>query len=124
MTRILLTGHNKLLTDGLRALFERETDFTVIGSSDLTQAGANAKRLRPDIVIADLSVQALDTPAVVAKMHKQAPRAKLVVLSISLDPAYVSKVITAGASGFVLKCEPFDAVMRAIRAVIAGRCYL
>ena len=124
MTRILLAGGNELFTDGLRALFEREADFRVVAVSDVRQAGHRARRIGAEVIVADLLVQTLDGPAVIAQVHKQAPEANIVVLSISIEPFYASKVMATGASAYVLKSQSFGDLMRAIRTVQRGLRYV
>ncbi|MDB5864794.1 MAG: DNA-binding response regulator, LuxR family [Betaproteobacteria bacterium] len=123
MTRILLAGRHKLLTDGLRALFEK-TDFRIVGATDVTEAGSMARQVEADVVVMDLLLQTLDGPSIIAQTTKQAPAAKIVVLSMSMDPSYISRAIAGGASAYVLKLEEFDELVRAIRAVVGGVQYL
>ena len=125
MTQVLLAGGNTLLIDGLRALFESEPDFRVVAATDVAHAGYIAARVGAEVVVADLFVQALDGPALIAQVRKQAPDdAKIVVLSTSPDPVYVSKVMAAGASAYALKSESFGGLLGAIRAAVSGFRYL
>lgn len=124
MTQILLAGRMRLLTEGLHALFDKESDFGVIGVTDAAQAGKIAHRDRADVTIVDLLIQAPDGPAVIAEIRKQAPSTKIVVLSISVEPSYVGTVMTNGASAYVLKGGSFGELVRAVRAVVSGGQYL
>ena len=124
MTQVLLAGRNTLFIEGLRALFEREPDLRVVGLTGVRQAGYSAALLEAEIVVADLLVQALGGPAIIAQIHKQARDAKIVVLSISTEAPYVSKVLAAGASGYVLKSESLDGLAHAVRVVVEGSRYL
>ena len=113
-----------MFTDGLHVLFEREADIEVVGVMDLPQAGHGAARLSADIIVTDLLIQALDGPALIAQICKQAPKAKIIVLSISVNSLYASQVMSAGAWAYVLKAASFADLMRAVRAVARGSRYL
>jgi two-component system, NarL family, response regulator NreC len=108
------------LIDGLRALFEREPEFQVIGDTTVRQAAYSGPRIGVEVVVVDLLIQILDGPALIARIRKRLPEAKIVVLSISRDSLYASKVMAAGASAYVLKSESFAELMRAIWLTIAG----
>ena len=83
-----------------------------------------ARQVEADVVVMDLLLQTLDGPSIIALTTKQAPSAKIVVLSMSMDPSYISRAIAGGASAYVLKLEEFDELVRAIRAVVGGVQYL
>lgn len=124
-TRILLAGRHKLMTDGLRALFEREADFRIVGQvADGPAAIDLIGRLKPDVVVLDLIMQALDALGAIGQIKKHAPATKIVTLSMCTDEPYVSQALSNGASAYVLKSENFGDLARAIREVLAGHQYL
>ena len=123
--RILLTGRHKLMTDGLRALFENEADCRIVGQvADGPAAIDLIAKLKPDIVVLDLLMQAPDGLAAIRQIKKHAPATKIVPLSMCTDESYVSQALSNGASAFILKSENFADLARAIREVLAGRQYL
>jgi len=124
-TRILLAGRHKLITDGLRALFEGEADFRVVGQvSDAPATIESIGWLKPDVVVLDLILQALDSLTVIGQIRKHAPATRIIALSMSTDESYVSQALASGASGYVLKSGDFAELARAVREVLGGRQYL
>jgi DNA-binding NarL/FixJ family response regulator len=124
-TRVVLAGRHKLITDGLRALFESKADYRVVAQVDDGPAAIDLiGRVKPDVVVLDLLVQALDSLAPIGQIRKQAPATKIVTLSMSTEESYVSQALSDGASAYVLKSGDFDHLARAIREALAGRQYL
>ena len=125
VTRVFLAGRQKLIADGLRALFKNEPDFEVVGP---VTAGAETVELirtfKADVAIVDLLLQDLNAPSTVARIRMHAPETKIVVLSGSTDESYVSQALHSGASAYVLKAEQFSELARAIRGVINGVQYV
>jgi DNA-binding NarL/FixJ family response regulator len=120
--RILLIGRHKLMTDGLRALFESKTDFRIVGQvADGPEAIDLIGQVKPDVVVLDLLMQALDGLAAIGQIKQHAPATKIVPLSRCTDASYVSQALSNGASAYVLKSEDFDDLAHAIREVFAGR---
>jgi two-component system response regulator NreC len=123
--RVLIVDDHAVVRSGLRRVLEAEDDIEVVGEAgDMRGAVFEARAQRPDVVLMDVvmpgptGIEA--TPAVL----KEAPEAKVLVLSMQDDPEYVREAFSAGASGYVLK-EAVDAeVVDAVREVSGGGRYV
>jgi two-component system response regulator NreC len=123
--RILVVDDHAVVRSGLRLVLDAEPDFeTVAAAGSMREAVFAARREQPDIVLMDLvmpggsGIEA--TPAVL----KEAPDAKVLVLSMQDDPAYVREAFAAGASGYVLKEAADTELVAAIREVAEGGRYV
>jgi two-component system response regulator NreC len=97
--KILVADDHKIMRDGLRTLIEKENGMEVVGEAeDGRSAVKQAKKLLPDIVIMDIT------------MHS--------------DRRFVSGMLEAGASAYLLKDSAFEELATAIRAVVANQIYL
>jgi DNA-binding NarL/FixJ family response regulator len=125
VTSLLLIGRHKLVTDGLRGLFQAQSDLEVVGQiSDSPAAIQAARAIEADVIIVDLIAQALNGVSVIRDLRKHAARSAIVALSMCVEESYVSQALQNGASGYVLKSESFSDLLHAVREVAAGRQYL
>jgi DNA-binding NarL/FixJ family response regulator len=123
--KLMLASPHKLMTDGLHVLFQRDSQFSVIGEvADSPTIADVVRRKKPDVVVLDLLVQALNGLSVARQIKRYAPGTRIVVLSMCTDEAYVSQVLESGASAYVLKSENFTGLVHAMHEVTAGRQYL
>jgi two-component system, NarL family, response regulator NreC len=123
--RVLIVDDHAVVRSGLRRVLEAEPDIEVVGEAgDMRSAVFEARAQKPDVVLMDVVMPGPSgieaTPAVL----KEAPEAKVLVLSMQDDPRYVREAFSAGASGYVLK-EAADAeVVEAVREVSGGGNYV
>jgi len=123
--RVLLVDDHKVVRDGLKAILARETEFLVAGESDNGPESVRiSKQLNPDVVVMDISLPGMDGIQATTDILREAPRAKIVILSMSGDENLVMSAIRAGARGFVLKKASGAEVVEAIRVVSRGGTYL
>ena len=122
---VLLVDDHHILRDGLRALLERENGITVVGeAADGPSALALARKLRPDVVILDISLPGLSGTEVAARIAAELPYTRTVALSKHDDRRFVARMIKAGASAYLIKDCAFDELTAAIATVMRGRKYL
>jgi two-component system response regulator NreC len=123
--RIVIVDDHAVVRSGLKLLLEGQEDLEVVGEAgDARTAVFEVRAQKPDVILMDVvmptgsGIEA--TPAVL----KEAPGAKVLILSMQDDPAYVREAFAAGASGYVLK-EAADAeLVAAVREVAAGQRYV
>jgi two-component system, NarL family, response regulator NreC len=123
--RIVIVDDHAVVRSGLKLLLEGQEDLEVVGEAgDARTAVFEVRAQKPDVILMDVvmptgsGIEA--TPAVL----KEAPDAKVLILSMQDDPAYVREAFAAGASGYVLK-EAADAeLVAAVREVAAGQRYV
>jgi two-component system nitrate/nitrite response regulator NarL len=109
---------------GLVSCLANRDHIKVVGeAADGTEALRKVKALEPDVVLMDIFMPGMDGLAVTEVLHKEAPRVKVLVLSIQSDRSRVLRIIKAGARGYVLKDTAPDDLVRAIEAVNAGDAF-
>jgi DNA-binding NarL/FixJ family response regulator len=121
--RLLLADDHTLLLDGLRMMLEPEFELAGVvkdGQSLLTAAA----RLKPDLVLIDIAMPALNGIDAARQLRKIAPFAKLIFLTMHGDPDYVTEAFRIGASGYLLKRGAASEQLTAIREVLSGRRYV
>jgi two-component system, NarL family, response regulator NreC len=125
LIRIVIVDDHAVVRSGLKLLLDGQEDLEVVGEAgDARTAVFEVRAQKPDVILMDVvmptgsGIEA--TPAVL----KEAPDAKVLILSMQDDPAYVREAFAAGASGYVLK-EAADAeLVAAVREVAAGQRYV
>lgn len=124
-TRVLIVDDHAMLRSGLRMLISAEPDLDVVGEAgDLRQAIAHAATLRPDVITLDLSMPGGSGVASVERLREAAPSARVLVLTMHDDPAYVRAAVAMGAAGYVNKSAADTELITAIRAVARGRVFI
>jgi DNA-binding NarL/FixJ family response regulator len=124
--KVLLADDHEILRAGLRLLLETSSqEFEVVGEcSNGHEAIEAVARLCPDLVLMDLSMPDLNGIDACKRVRERCPKARVIGLSASSHHQQVVDMLQAGASGFVVKSDAFDEVLRALRAVVSGRTYL
>jgi DNA-binding NarL/FixJ family response regulator len=125
--RLLIVDDQELVRTGFRLVLETQDDLEVVGEAgDGAEALAQARELRPDVVLMDIRMPEMDgietTARLAAEAIEPAPRV-LVLTTFDLDE-YVFGALRAGAAGFLLKDAPRERLLEAIRVVHAGDALL
>jgi len=123
-TTILLADDHAIVTEGLARLL-RDHDFAVVGAVGDGQALIDAaKRLRPDVIVTDLSMPGLSGLDVLARLKAEGIDSKVIVLTMHKDADLATVAMRGGASGFLLKESAGDELLAAIRQALQGGVYL
>jgi|KBSSwiStaDraftv2_1062776.scaffolds.fasta_scaffold03450_11 two-component system, NarL family, response regulator NreC len=123
--RVVLAEDHRVMREGLRMVVEREPNMEVVGEAGNGRAAvALAVRLRPEVVVMDISMPELNGLKATKELKEQVPDARVLVLTRHTDNSYVQEMLRSGASGYVLKQSASDELVRAIRRVAAGHRYL
>jgi two-component system response regulator NreC len=122
--RVLIVDDHAVVRSGLRKVLE-SAGLEVVGEAgDMRNAVFETRAQKPDVILMDVVMPGASgieaTPAVL----KEAPDAKVVVLSMQDDPQYVREAFAAGASGYVLKEAADTELLQAIREVASGGRYV
>jgi DNA-binding NarL/FixJ family response regulator len=121
--RILLADDHKIVLEGLRGLLDLE--FEIVGAVENGRTlVAEAQRLKPDVVVADISMPGLNGIDAARQMRKMDKRIKIVFLTMHSEASYAAGGFDAGASGFVLKHSAPQELITAIREAMQGRTYV
>lgn len=125
MIRLFLVDDHSVLRHGLRALFQQEPEFQVVGEAeDGEQLLAQLPALPCDVVVLDLHMPRLDGLTTTQRLRAEHPGVRILVLSMVDDERAIGQVLAAGAAGYVLKNAGHDELVVAVRAVAAGRRFL
>ena len=125
MTRVLLVDDHQTVRQGLKLLLEAQSDLEVVGeAAGGRDAVQEAERLKPDVVVMDVSMPDLSGLAATRAVKEAVPTVAVVALTRHSDEAYVHELLGAGASGYVLKQSASSELLRAIRSAVAGERYL
>lgn len=121
--RILLADDHRIVAEGLRGLLEPE--FELIGIVEDGRALlAAAEKLRPDVIVADISMPLLNGIDSVRQIKKTHEDIKVVFLTMHPDVTYAASAFEAGASGYVLKHSAPAELITAIRSALSGKTYV
>lgn len=122
---ILIVDDHFLIRKGVRMLLERWDAVKTIEEADNgTDAIVLAEQKQPDVVLLDLSMpEGLDGFTAAQNIHKTVPNAKIIVLTMHDEEAYIQKALQLGISGYLLKNSESNELQEAIEAVMRGERY-
>jgi DNA-binding NarL/FixJ family response regulator len=123
--RVLIIDDHALVRSGLRLLLADAGDIEVVGEAATGEEGlAQARRLRPDVALCDLHLPGISGLEVTSRIARGGGATRVLVVSVLEDGPMPRRLLEAGADGYVGKgCDAAELV-RAVRAVAAGRRYL
>jgi DNA-binding NarL/FixJ family response regulator len=125
MMRVLLAEDHTLVRIGMRMLVESIADVTVVGeASDGIEALRLIDELKPDCVLMDLAMPGLSGLEATKRATSQFPNARILVVSMHADEAYVHQALAAGAAGYLLKGADREELELALRSVGRGQIYI
>jgi DNA-binding NarL/FixJ family response regulator len=123
--RVILADDHTILREGLRSLIDKEPGMEVVGEAGDGRTTARLVRdISPDVVIMDISMPHLNGIEATRQITNEFPDVKVISLSIYSDRRFVSEMIRAGASGYLIKDCAFGEVCHAIRVVVSNKIYL
>ncbi|BDT98772.1 MULTISPECIES: response regulator [Nocardia] len=118
--RVVIADDHAAIRAGLRMILDAEDDIEVVGeAADGDVAVAQAKALRPQVVLMDVRMPGVDGITATERITAAGLAEVLILTTFDLDE-YVFRTLRAGASGFVLKSTSGRALVEAVRAVAAG----
>ena len=122
--RVMIADDHPLVRSGLRLLLEREGEFEVIAEATNGYEAIDLAALhKPDVILLDVGMPRLNGPDAAMSISQKVPSARIVMVSMHSDEAYVLRALKAGARGYLLKASPEADVLAAVRAVAAGNAY-
>ena len=121
--RILMADDHSIVLAGLRKLVEAEGEVvgTVEDGRALVEA---AQKLRPDLILMDISMPLLNGLDAARQLVKLVPDSKVIFLTMHATPTYAMEAFKAGASGYLLKRSAASELRQAIQAVLQGQQYM
>jgi two-component system response regulator NreC len=123
--RILVVDDHCVVREGLAVLLERDNGVKIVGSAATgEEAVLAAGRLRPDVIIMDLVLPALNGIDATRRIISELPQTRIIALSACHTSEHVLRALRAGARGYVLKTAAGAELLSAIKMVTAGEQYV
>ena len=123
MIRVLLVDDHQIVRSGVRLVLEAAGRFEVVGeAAGVREALDQARRLKPEVVVLDLTLKDGSGLEVIADLR--AGGARVVILSMQDEPAYARKAFELGAQGYVVKDAADEELAGAIDSVLSDRIYV
>ena len=121
--RILLADDHALVLERVTILLQTTFDVVGVAHTGLEMV-EKAMRLRPDIIVADISMPGLDGIEAARQLREMGAKAPIVFLTIHESPEFVEACLAEGALGFVVKSHMKTDLIPAINAALAGQCFV
>ena len=123
--RVLIAEDHETVRQGLHALLGNRPDIEVVGEANNGRlAVERVCALKPDIAILDLSMPEMTGLAATREIKERTPQVAVIAMTRHTEDAYVQELLSAGASGYVVKQSPVEELLKAIRVVATGERYL
>lgn len=122
--RIFLADDHQLLRQGIRKILEEEPDWDVVGeASDGRDCVKQVLELLPDVAILDIGLPQLNGIEATKQITRRAPEIKILILSMHLNEAYVTRALQAGAAGYMLKDSADTDLRLGVTSVASGKSF-
>jgi len=125
MIRVLVADDHTIVRQGVVSLLEASGDCTVVAqASDGVEAVEQAVATSPDVAVVDIGMPRLSGLEAVRRIRHEAPRVRILVLTMHEEEEYVVHLVKAGASGYLVKDSAATELLAAVRALARGQGYL
>lgn len=123
--RVLLADDHAIVREGVKMILAKESDFEVVGEADDgRQALQLVERLKPHVVVMDISMPGMSGIEATQQVKEAHPNVNVLALTMHEDESYVFKLLRSGASGYVLKRAAAQDLVQAVRAAAKGEAFL
>jgi DNA-binding NarL/FixJ family response regulator len=123
--RIVIAEDHTILREGLRALLSSDPELEVVGEAeDGQEATRCVEKLKPSLVLMDLSMPRMNGMDAIREIKKRSPATKILVLTVHKTDEYIVATLQAGADGYVLKDSTNTELRMAIKNVLAGKFFI
>lgn len=125
MIKIMLVDDHRLVRAGLKRVLSEAADMEVIAEASSGEEALELTRTKvPDVVLMDINMPGIGGLETTRRLVQRMPQLKVIVVSMHLEEPYPSRMLGAGASGYISKDSAADEVIAAIRRVSAGGHYV
>jgi DNA-binding NarL/FixJ family response regulator len=121
--RILVADDHPVTLAGISAVLQPHHDIVGTATDGRALVG-EAERLKPDLIVLDISMPLLNGIDAAAQIKKSLPDTKFLFITMQTSPAYVNAVLDAGGTGYVLKSSAGEELLTAVDRVLAGTVYI
>jgi DNA-binding NarL/FixJ family response regulator len=125
MISIVIADSHPVLRQGLRTVFEHESDFILLGeTSDGDEAIRLVRELTPDVIVLDIAISYTNSLEIIEQIRKEQPETRIVVFTTHSEEVYLIRALKNGADCYVLQTESASTIIRVIRDAMQGKRYL
>lgn len=125
MISVLLIDDHKLIRVGIRKILEESAGITVAGEAESGEEGLRlAREHKPDVVLLDVNMPGIGGIEALRKLKAYDPDVRVIVVSVHAEEPMPSKMLEAGADGYMSKNRAADEVLAAVQKVSQGERYL
>ena len=123
--RVLLSDDHRIVREGLRTLLDKEPDIEVVGEAEDGRSTLElARKLKPQVVIMDITMPDLNGMDATRKIIEELPDVRVLALSMHADQQFVEGMLKAGATGYLPKDCASEELVRAVHTVASNETYL
>lgn len=124
VTRILIVDDHPVVVSGCRSLFASDGSVKIDEAGDAKSGHSAFTRRRPDVTVIDIKLPDVSGFELMRRIRKDDPNARIIMLSMNDDPAFVLRAIEMGAQGYVSKGDDPRLLVKAVRKVAAGERFI
>jgi two-component system, NarL family, response regulator DegU len=119
--KVLIADDHQVVREGLSAILRTKDDIEVVGEvKDGLEAVEQARRLKPDVILMDISMPGMSGVEATRQIRREQPEIGVVVLTMHDEEDYIYDLVKAGATGYLLKDSDSSQIVKAIRTVAGG----
>lgn len=123
--RIVIAEDHTILREGLKSLLSSNPEFEIVGEAeDGREAIRCVEKLKPHLVLTDLSMPRMNGMDAIREIKKKCPETKILVLTVHKTEEYILATLQAGADGYLLKDSTHPELLVAVRHVLSGKHYI
>lgn len=123
--KVFLVDDHNMIVQGLSFRFGKEEDMEICGTALFIKEALPAIEIaKPDVVISDLTLSDGNGMNLIRTLNEQQPSIKCIVVTMQDESLFACRCIRAGAMGYIMKSNPLDHVIDAVRKVIADELYV
>lgn len=123
--RILIADDHTIFRSGLKLLLNSEPDMQIVGEVEDGEGAIRlAGELRPDVILMDIGMPKVNGIEATRQIHETYPEVHILVLTMHRSEEYFFQMLSAGASGYILKAADTDQLISAVRTVGRGEVFL
>ena len=123
--RILIVDDHDLVRTGIRHMLDAEPSFNVVGEANSGEEGVELGReLFPDVVLMDVKMPGIGGLEATRRLIRSVPEVKILVVTVCTDSLFPSKLLQAGAFGYLTKGASLKEMVRAIKSIYSGQRYI
>jgi DNA-binding NarL/FixJ family response regulator len=123
--KIILADDHRLMREGLRVLLETQPGIEIVAEAENGRETLQlVRKYKPDVVLMDIAMPDLNGIDATRQIVSEFPKIKIIALSMHTNKKFIVEMLTAGASGYLIKDSALEELSKAINTVINNRIYL